>query len=72
MARAAVEWAGAHPGEARVPDALHLAVRAARFACGGDAQTDRWSKRAFELLHARYANTAAARRTPYWYKSGTR
>jgi len=45
-------------------------VRAGRYACGGDAQTDHWMKRAFRLLHSRYANTEAARRTPYWYGLG--
>lgn len=70
MARQAVEWAGAHPDDARVPEALRLAVRAGHFASGGDGQTDRWVKRAFHLLHARYPKSEAARRTPYWYKAG--
>lgn len=67
MARQAVQWAEAHPGDSRVPQSLRLAVRAVRYACGHDAQTDQWVKRAFRLLHTRYAKTDAARRTPYWY-----
>src|SRR5579862_1606196 len=70
MARAAVEWAGTHPDDPRVPESLHLAVRTAHLACGGDQQTDRWAKRAFTLLHDRYPRSDAARRTPYWYKAG--
>jgi hypothetical protein len=72
MAREAVAWAGLHPDDPRVPESLRLAVRAARFACAGDGQTDRWSRRAFDLLHTHYAKTEAARRTPYWYKVGIR
>ena len=67
LTRLAVEWAEAHPDDSRAPEALHLAVLAGRHACGGDGQSDRWLKRAFELLHTRYAKSDAARRTPYWY-----
>jgi hypothetical protein len=67
MARQAVEWAEAHSDDRRAPESLHLAVRAGHYACGGDGQTERWAKRAFGLLHSRYAKTEAARRTPYWY-----
>ena len=68
MARESVEWSEAHPDDPRVPEALRLAVRAGHLACGGDEQTDRWSERAFRLLHRRYPGTEAARRTPYWFK----
>ncbi len=67
LARRTVEWAVAHPNDPRAPEALHLAVRATHFACADDAETGRWSQRAFQLLHSRYANTAAAAATPYWY-----
>jgi hypothetical protein len=67
MARQAVEWVESHPGDLRAPEALHLAVRAAHYACGSDAETGRWAKRAFELLHSRYPKTEAAFQTPYWY-----
>jgi TolA-binding protein len=70
MAQQALAWAEAHPDDPRIPESLRLAVRAARFACGGDPQTDRWAKRAFRLLHGRYPQTDAARRTPYWYGTG--
>ncbi|MGA2736701.1 MAG: hypothetical protein ABSG65_04545 [Bryobacteraceae bacterium] len=67
MARQTVLWAGGHPDDPRVPEALRLSVRASHYACGGDAQTDEWVKRAFRMLHSRYPASEAARRTPYWY-----
>jgi len=72
MARQAVAWAGTHPDDSRVPESLRLAVRGVRYSCGGDDQTDRWAKRAFQLLHSRYAQTKAASQTRYWYKAGAR
>ena len=70
MARQTVEWVESHRDDPRAAEALHLAVRAGHYACGGDGQTDRWGKRAFRLLHSRYGKTEAARRTPYWYSVG--
>ena len=67
MARQAVEWVEAHPSDARAAEALQLAVRAGHYASGGDRETDRWVRRAFELLHSRYPKSAAARGTPFWY-----
>lgn len=67
LARTTVEWVEAHPGDPRDPDALQLAVRAGHYACGGDAETNRWVQRAFDLLHSAYPRSPAARRTPYWF-----
>jgi hypothetical protein len=67
LARQTVEWIEAHPDDPRAPEALHLAVQAGHYSCRGDGDTDRWVKRAFQLLHTRYPKTAAARRTPYWF-----
>lgn len=72
MARQAVEWTEAHPSDPRAPEALALTVQAGHYACGGDADSERWVKRAFGLLHRQYANTAAARKTPYWFEAGRR
>lgn len=71
MARQAVEWVEAHPDDPRAPESLRLAVRAGHYACGGDGQSDHWTKRAFQLLHARYSKTEAARQTPYWFSAGS-
>ncbi len=70
MARQAVEFAGMHPDDSRVPEALRLAVRAVHYGCGGDTESDRWAKKAFELLHTKYPGSKAAHETPYWYKNG--
>jgi hypothetical protein len=60
-------FAAAHPDDPRIPEALHLVVRASRYG-PVDKDTGGFSKRAFDLLHRRYSNTEWARKTPYWYK----
>lgn len=70
MARQAVEWADVHPEDPRSPEALRLAIRAVHYSFSGDADTNRWAKQAFEMLHARFPTSEAARRTRYWYRTG--
>ena len=73
MARQAVEWVEGHTDDGRAPEVLRLVVRAGHYACSdGDNEADRWIKRAFELLHSRYAQSTAAKSTPYWFKVGSR
>ncbi|MGZ8846975.1 MAG: hypothetical protein ACXW3C_10975, partial [Pyrinomonadaceae bacterium] len=67
LCRIAIEWAQKNPTDPRAPEALHLAVRSTRYGCT-DNDTGRWSKAAFDLLHARYPNTTWARNTKYWFK----
>ena len=67
ICRQAVQWATNNPSDARVPEALHLAVKTTRYGCS-DKQTGRWSKAAFDLLHKQYPNSVWAKRTPYWFK----
>ena len=67
LAAQAVAFAEQHPQDARVPEALHLAVRATRYGCTDDKTGD-FSKRAFDTLHRRYPNSEWAKKTPYWYK----
>ncbi|HYL60989.1 MAG TPA: hypothetical protein VE077_00080 [Candidatus Methylomirabilis sp.] len=59
-------WAKADPEDPRVPQALHLAVRATRYGCT-DEKTGDFSKRAFTLLHDRYPNSEWTKRTPHWF-----
>jgi hypothetical protein len=71
-------FARAHPDDARVPEALHLVVRATRYGCGhsyGDAEgqaaltaNGRVSKSAFDLLHRRYPKSPWTAETPYWFQ----
>lgn len=67
LAREVVAWATKNPGDPRVPEALHLAVKTTRYGCT-DKQTGRWSKAAYDFLHRRYPNSAWAKQTPYWFK----
>jgi hypothetical protein len=60
-------WAQRAASDPRVPEALHLVVRATRFGCT-DADTGALSRAAFELLHQRYAKSPWAQKTRYWYK----
>jgi hypothetical protein len=67
LAAQTLAFAQAHPQDPRVPEALHLVVRATRYGCT-DFETGDFSHRAFDLLHRRYPATEWARKTPYWFK----
>jgi hypothetical protein len=67
LSRQVVAWATKNPGDPRVPEALHLAVKTTRYGCT-DKQTGRWSKAAYDFLHRRYPNSTWAKQTPYWFK----
>jgi len=62
----AIEYAKAHPQDPRVPEALHLAVRATRYGLTDDA-SHALSKQAFELLHRGYPTSEWAKNTKYYY-----
>lgn len=61
-----LDWARQHPQDPRLPEALHLCVRATHFGVTGPKTTS-FSKAAFQLLHAKYASSAWAARTKFWY-----
>jgi hypothetical protein len=67
LAAQTLAFAQAHPQDPRVPEALHLVVRATRYGCTG-GQTGDFSHRAFDLLHRHYAATEWAAKTPFWFK----
>ena len=64
LANQVVEWVNHHPGDARAPEALHLAVRAVRYGCAAKKGA---SREAFQLLHQKYPNSEWAQKTKYWY-----
>jgi hypothetical protein len=70
LGQLAVQWAKAHPDDARVPESLHLAVRAWRYGCTETDQNEapNYSKEAFEILRARYPASEWTKKTPYWFK----
>jgi hypothetical protein len=68
LANQAIEFARAHPDDPGVAEALHLAVRAARYGCTDD-QSGAASQQAFDMLHRKYPNSEWARKTKFWYGS---
>jgi tetratricopeptide (TPR) repeat protein len=61
-----IAWARAHPDDARIPQALHLAVDATHYG-PADKSSSAYSRQAFDLLHRRYPTSEWTRKTPYWY-----
>jgi hypothetical protein len=67
LCQTVINWANANPVDARVPEALHLALKSTPYGCT-DKDTGRWSKAAFDLLHRKYPNNSWAKETKYWFK----
>lgn len=63
LSERAVAWRGGGPQD----EALALAVRSTRYGCQRMGGHGAWSRAAYELLHARFAGSDAARRTRYWF-----
>ena len=66
LAAEAVRLAKALPKDPRVPEILHLAVRATRYGCRDRATTDH-SRRAFRHLHRHYPGHEFTKKTKYHY-----
>ncbi len=66
LGKRALDWANARPDDPRVPEALHLVVRAWRYGCA-ESTGENYSKEAFELLHKRYPDSEWTKKTPYWF-----
>jgi hypothetical protein len=71
LGKIAVDWAVAHSDDPRVPEALHLTVRAWRYGCIENIG-ENYSKQAFELLHKRYPLNEWTKKTPYWFNNMSR
>ena len=67
LAERAVRWASAPGAADGQDDALALAVRATRYGCQRQGGHGAYSKAAFQLLHKRFPQSDAAKRTPYWF-----
>jgi hypothetical protein len=65
MAERAIAWKGKHTSGQ--DEALALAVRATRYGCQRQGGHGAYSKAAFTLLHKRFPESAAAKRTRYWF-----
>ncbi len=66
VANEAVRLTKVLKSDTRLPESLHLAVRATRYGCTDD-RTRAASKSAFQALHARYPQSDWAKKTPYFY-----
>ena len=66
LARRAVEFANKNPTHSQTPEILHLAVRATRYGCT-DAETLKYSKQAFTILHQKYPKSPWTAKTPYFF-----
>jgi hypothetical protein len=64
LAERAVAWRDHGPGQ---DEALALAVRATRYGCQRQGGHGRWSRAAHALLHERFPQSEAARRTRWWF-----
>ncbi|HWZ97679.1 MAG TPA: hypothetical protein VN025_07960 [Candidatus Dormibacteraeota bacterium] len=67
LGKETLAYASGHAEDPRVPEALHLVVRATRLGCT-DEGTGKVSKAAWDLLHNRYADNTWAKQTPYWFR----
>jgi len=66
LSKEALLWGKSNPKDPRVPEALHLAVKATRFGCV-DQGTLSASRAAFQLLHKQFPASPWTRQTPYYY-----
>jgi hypothetical protein len=66
LGKITTEFAKMHPEDPRIPEALHLTVKASRYGCRDD-RSSLYSKKAFTLLHKNYPQSDWTKKTPYWY-----
>jgi len=66
LGRQVLAFARHNPRDPRVPEALHLAVRATRYGCP-DEDTSEVSCAAFRMLARKFPQSPWTRRTPYCY-----
>ncbi len=66
LGKVVTEYAKAHKSDPRVPEALHMVVRATKLGATNSG-TSAMSKLAFQLLHQNYKGNAWTLKTPYFY-----
>ena len=66
LAKQVLAYAKEHPDDARLPQALHLAVRATHLGCT-NVDTTKLSKAAFDFLHGHYPASEWTAKTKYYY-----
>ncbi|HEY2822895.1 MAG TPA: hypothetical protein VGJ06_17750 [Candidatus Acidoferrum sp.] len=68
LGKQVLAFAKSHPEDPRIPEALHLVVRASRYGCSDGDSSESYSKAAFSLLHSNYPDNPWTKKTPYWYQ----
>jgi len=58
-----IEWSNSVPTDPRVPEALHLAVKAGRWATCEKVS----AAAAYKILHSKYSKSSWAKKTPHWF-----
>lgn len=66
FAHTVLAFAKAHPADPRVPEALHLGVKATRYGMTDDT-TKALSKQMYQVLHSKYKASVWTKQTPYYY-----
>ncbi len=67
LANQTVEWAKFNAKDKRLPEALHLAVKATRYGCQ-NCTTGKASKAAFDVLGKQFKSSEWKKKTPYWFE----
>lgn len=66
LGKAVLDWANKSPQDPRLPEALHLTVRATKF-CEHTNETSAISKQAYAVLHNKYPKNPWTAKTKYYY-----
>jgi hypothetical protein len=61
-----IAWSKSHPKDARIPEALHLAIHATKVGLT-DSGTSALSREAFAILHKSYPTNPWTKKSPYYY-----
>ncbi len=67
LSQSAIRWGKASKGDDGAPEALALAVKTTRYGCNWHGRHRAYSETAQQLLKAKFASTAWATQTPYWF-----
>lgn len=51
----------------QLPKALHLAVRSTRYGCRRQGSHESYSRKSYEILHAKFPHSIWTKATPYWH-----
>ncbi|CAN5408031.1 hypothetical protein BH11CYA1_BH11CYA1_35260 [soil metagenome] len=66
LGKVVTDYARTHQSDSRVPEALHLIVKASKLGAT-DSKTSALSKQAFQILHQNYKGNPWTVKTPYYY-----